>query len=299
MSGPEGSSSLGSDMGRWADFPIALSDRHEPSEHVAVRIPTFTQLARRGGPQILEGALIPLGLFLLAMKVAGLASAIIVGLGWEVVVVCRRLVLRRPIPGIMMVGAALLFVRSTLALATGSAFLYFVQPAVGTACVASAFLLSVVVHRPLARRFAGDFLDIPTEVHADARVSSYFQRCSMMWAGVGFTNAAVTLWLLLSQSTATYLAAKTALSITLTIGTVIASVVWFRRTMVRTGRITVLSAGRLPQRETEDDHHTTLWSDPLHFPQCRHHRRARSQERPSHIGPQLEADGSVALARSQ
>jgi len=222
-----------------ATFVVALPDDDARTEPSAVVIPSMRQLARRGIPQMLEGAVLPLGMFVVALHFFGVAPAIIAGLGGETLLIVRRLVQGRRIPGMMMVGAFMLVIRSVLALATGSVFLYFAQPTLATGCVAMAFLLSVVFRRPLARRFAGDFCDIPSDVHDDARVHSYFQRCSMMWAIVGFMNMSATLWLLLSQETATFLAAKTALGFVLTGGAVFASVIGFRRTMVRHGLITV------------------------------------------------------------
>jgi hypothetical protein len=198
-------------------------------------IPSLKELGRRALPQLLEGVLIPLGLFLVVMHVANVALAIIVALGWSGAVILRRILQRRRVPGIVIVGAMMLVCRSIVALATGSAFLYFVQPILGAACVAAAFLLSVVAGRPLARRFAADYCSIPGSLLADARVHSFMLRVSLMWAAVGFVNAGITLWLLVSQPTASYLVAKAAVSISATVVPVAISVLWFRRCMTRHG----------------------------------------------------------------
>ena len=207
------------------------------SEPTSVRIPSFVQLGRRAAPQILEGVLIPLGLFLIAMHFAGIWPAIAVGLGWEAVAITRRVLTGRRVSGIMIVGALMLTTRSILSLATGSTFVYFAQPILGAALVALAFLLSVIAGQPLARRFATDYCFIPDHVHDDERVHSFMVRCSIMWAVVGFANAAITLWLLLSQSTTTFIMAKTLLSWVLFLGPVTMSVIWFRRSMVRFGHL--------------------------------------------------------------
>jgi hypothetical protein len=206
----------------------------EPHE---VRIPALRELGLRAVPQVLEGAVIPVALFVTTMRLTSVVPAIIVAFAWEMFAIGRRLRRGRRVSGIMIVGALMLFARSTLALATGSTFVYFAQPIFGAACVAAAFLVSVAVGRPLARRFAGDFCVIPQHVHADARVHAYFQRCSLMWAAVGVANTAITLWLLLTQPAATFVLAKTALSVTLTVTAVAWSVVWFRRTVVRHGLV--------------------------------------------------------------
>ncbi|MEX0666410.1 MAG: VC0807 family protein [Acidimicrobiia bacterium] len=214
--------------------PDYWRDHAEPT---SVRIPSFVQLARRAIPQILEGVLIPLGLFLITMRFFGIWPAIVAGLGWEAAAISRRLLTGRRVSGIMIVGALMLTTRSVLSLATGSTFVYFAQPILGAALVASAFLLSVVIGQPLARRFASDYCFIPDHVQDDKRVHAFMVRCSMMWAAVGFANTAITLWLLLSQSTTTFIMAKTLLSWVLFLGPVAASVFWFRRSMTRFGLV--------------------------------------------------------------
>lgn len=207
------------------------------SEPTCVRIPSFVQLARRAAPQIIEGVLIPLGLFLIAMRFLGIWPAIVVGLGWEAAAISLRLLTGRRVSGIMIVGALMLTTRSALSLATGSTFVYFAQPILGAALVASAFLLSVVAGQPLARKFATDYCFIPDHVQDDERVHAFMVRCSIMWAAVGFANTGITLWLLLSQSTTTFILAKTLLSWVLFLGPVAMSVIWFRRSMVRFGLV--------------------------------------------------------------
>ena len=198
-------------------------------------IPSMLELARRGVPQITEAVLIPLGLFLVAYQLAGVWVAIVAGLGWSVMVITHKIVQRRRVPGLMIVGVLMLVCRSVLALATGSEFVYFLQPTLGAACIATAFLLSVAIGRPLAQRFAGDYCVIPDPLLTDARVHSFMLRVSLMWAAVGFMNAGVSLWLLLSQPTATYVLTKAAVSITATVIPVGVSVLWFRRCMTRHG----------------------------------------------------------------
>ena len=216
------------------DYDAAPADRALDAR-AGVKIPTLRHLGRRAIPQIIDGVVIPFGLFLLALKYWGIVPAIVAGLGWEAIAMTRRVRSGEGVPGFMIVGAAMLVTRSALALATGSTFVYFAQPILGAALVAIAFALSVIIGRPLARRFAGDYCDIPEHVDSDERVHSFMVRCSIMWAVVGFLNTGITIWLLLSQSTSTYVMIKTPLSVFVTVGTIAISVVWFRRTMHRSG----------------------------------------------------------------
>jgi drug/metabolite transporter (DMT)-like permease len=99
--------------------------------------------------------------------------------------------------------------------------------------VALTFLLSVVIGRPLARRFAGDFLSLPGHLVGAPHFHRFFVCNSMMWAVVGGLNAALTYLLLVVLSSSTFAITQTALQIAVTVTTVGVSVLWFRRSMSR------------------------------------------------------------------
>jgi intracellular septation protein A len=205
----------------------------------AAALPSLGQLARRGLPQAIEGAVIPAALFLIANDLAGISVAIGVGFAWTGTAIVRRVLRSRRVPSMVIVGALTLLVRSAVGLSTGSTVLYLSQPVIAAGLIAAAFLLSVMVGQPLAQRFAADFCTLPSHVLADVRTRECFSRVSLMWAGVGFVNALLMFWLLMSQGTTTYVVAQTALSISVTVVCVVASLVWFRRSMTRHGLMDV------------------------------------------------------------
>jgi hypothetical protein len=208
-------------------------------------IPRLRILARHALPNVIEGTLIPLGLFLAMLQVLGIWGAMVVGLGWTYVAVLRRLLTGRRVPGIMILGAVTLTARCLLAFTTGSTFLYFLQPTLGTALVATAFLLSVPLGRPLAQRLAADFCPIPPHVMANTHVRRFFLQISLLWAMTGFLNASVALWLQFSQSVSTFVLAKSLISPAITVTASAISTIWFKRSMTRHG---VLKARAIPAR---------------------------------------------------
>lgn len=208
-----------------------------PTEPVA--LPSLRQVARRAGPQVVDGALLPLAMFLVVDRFAGLGPAMIAGLGWSAFAITRRVARSRRVPAIVILGTAMLTVRATLAVTTGSPFLYFLQPTIGTAVVAIAFLVSVPAGRPLARRFAGDFLTLPRELLRAPHVHRFFLRNSMMWAVVGLLNAATAYLLLITLAPTTFAIIQTVLSIAVTVVAVGISILWFRRSMSRYHPVTV------------------------------------------------------------
>jgi len=192
-------------------------------------VPRLAALARHAVPHLLETTLIPLGLFYGGLQLFGLWGALLAALVWSYTSLLRRLIARRRVPGMLVLAIVGLTARTALALATGSAFLYFLQPTVGAGLVATVFVASALVGRPLALRLAADFLPLPEALLARHGVRRFFQRVSLLWAAVFLANAGIGLWLLMSQSLATFLWSRTVASLTLTGLAVVVSTCWFRR----------------------------------------------------------------------
>ena len=203
------------------------------STHPPFPIPRLAALARHATPHVLEATLIPLALFYGGLQLLGLWAALLAALIWSYTSLLRRIVTRKPVPGMLVLGIVGLTARTGLALVTGSAFLYFLQPTLGTVLVASVFVGSVLLGRPLAMRLAVDFMPLPEALLAHHRVRRFFLRISLLWAAVFMANAGISLWLLVSQSLATFLWTRTVASVVLT-GGAIAISTWAFRRCVRT-----------------------------------------------------------------
>jgi intracellular septation protein A len=198
-----------------------------------VVVPSLRQLARRAVPQALEAAIVPAALYLLASHMAGTRVAIVAPLAWAIGAVWWRATRGRRVPGMMVLALVTLLVRSMIAFAANSAFLYFVQPTLGGIALAVAFLGSVALDRPLVRRFARDFASLPPEVERRPTVHRFFRRASLLWALYGITNAALGVWMLTTLSTTAYVALRTPLSILGTAAMVAISTIGFRRVVER------------------------------------------------------------------
>jgi hypothetical protein len=194
-------------------------------------IPRLGGLLRHASPRVIEGFVAPVALFLLALHFLNVMGAVVAGLGFAYALIAWRLIARRPVPGIVCLGAVTMTARSALALATGSTFLYFLQPMLGTALVATAFLASVLTGRPLAARLARDFCPIPEHVAAAAPMRRFFAQITLLWAVTELVIAAVAITLLLSQSVGVFVVTRTVSSLVITGLAIGASVVWFQRTM--------------------------------------------------------------------
>ncbi|MFA5882951.1 MAG: VC0807 family protein [Acidimicrobiia bacterium] len=194
-----------------------------------LELPPLRVLARHALPRVIEGAVIPTLLFVTLLHFGGQAWAIGGALVWSGLVIGTRLAFGRRVPTIVFLGLGALGLRTTLALAAHSSFVYFLQPTVGTATVGIVFLASALAGKPVVLRLARDFCPLPDDVMAHGHLRRFFLGISVLWGVVQLLNAGITLWLLLSQSLGTFVVVRTTMANTLTVAAIAISVLWFRR----------------------------------------------------------------------
>lgn len=215
-------------------------------EHGTVlHLPSPLASLRHSVPALVEGVFGPFALFYAVLLLAGFRGALLAALGWTYLAVARRLWRRERPAATVLLGMLLLSVRTAVAFATGSAFLYFAQPTLGTALVAVVFVASALLGRPLIERLARDFCPLDPSVMARPAVRRFFVRVSLLWGSVLLVNAGFVMWLLVTSSLHAFVVERTAVSWALTCGAVALSTVWFVRTMRRNG-ITVRWGQRHP-----------------------------------------------------
>ncbi|GAB3363529.1 VC0807 family protein [Amycolatopsis echigonensis] len=203
-----------------------------------IDLPSFRNLVVGGGRHLLESTLVPAGLFYLLLTLVSFDSGVIAALCWSVAVIGTRLVLRKKIPAVLLLTSALLVARTVLGLATGSAFLYFLQPTLQNFLVASLFLVSAPFNKPLLARLAGDFCAFPETLSGHPGMRRFFQRVSVLWGLVFAVNGSVTLLMLARETVGSFLMVSTAGSYSV-IGLAIAGSLWWFRRSLRSAGITL------------------------------------------------------------
>lgn len=214
-----------------------------------IDLPSLRVLSRQAARHLLENVLAPLGVFYAVLATAGLQGAFIGALCWCYAAIGLRLACRRPVPVLLWLSAALLTARSAVEFATGSAFLYFLQPSLANFVVAGLFLLSVPAGHPLAARLAGELCMFPPLLMSHDGLRRFFSRVSLLWALVFCVNGAVTLWMLVTLPVAQFLIVTTGSSTMVIVVSAGLSLWWFRRSLRAAGvrlRLGFAPAGSAP-----------------------------------------------------
>ena len=168
--------------------------------------------ARHAVPHLVEGALIPVVVFYLALWAFGVWGALLAALSWSYLALARRAITGSKAGGVLMVTAVTLTVRFAMAVATGSTAVYFVQPVLAKAVLALALLWTLRSPRPLIRHIVNDFVPISDETAARWPMQLFFHQASLIVAGVLMAHAVVGLGLLVSQPIEVYVTSKTILN---------------------------------------------------------------------------------------
>lgn len=154
---------------------------------------------------------------------------------WTLGCIAYRALRGKRVPGLVVLAAIGLTARSVIAILSGSMFAYFLQPTVSTAFVGVALGTSLLLGKPLAARLAHDLCPFDERTSAHPHVRLFFVRLTAIWTITSFINAAITLWLLLTQSTTMFVLVKSFLGPLTTFVTLSLGILWFRLSNRRHG----------------------------------------------------------------
>lgn len=212
----------------------------------AYSIPTKSRVlaavGRRLLPNLIEATVIPTLLFYAAFVTRGSLTAFAVALLWSYLAIARRVLVRRPVPVIVLLASIGVTARTLFALASGSTFVYFFQPVVGKLVLSLVFWASITTGTPLVARFAHDFCSISPDVEARPAIVQLYRRLTHLWAGVNLVIAGLGLLLLVTVPLSTFIAIKSFMAMTLTATAVTLTVAASVRVARREGVFASVSA---------------------------------------------------------
>ncbi|MEP6666219.1 MAG: VC0807 family protein [Nocardioidaceae bacterium] len=186
--------------------------------------PALAAIIRRLAITLLVACVIPAVVFTTTMLVINIRAALVAALLWSYGAVCWQMATRRRKSGLLILTVALVTVRTSVALASGSTFLYFLQPIATDALLATVFFGSLATARPVVSRLAGDFYPMDAELAQRPRIRRLCWRLTFMWAALCLTKAVMTYWLLQSQSVEAFVVIKSASVLSINAAAVAATV---------------------------------------------------------------------------
>lgn len=162
-------------------------------EPVVVEIHGLRATLLRAARLLFEAALVPTALLALLLHYTNLPIALAGAVGWCYLTVAFRWYRNRHLPGTLLLCAGMFSGRAAVALATSSAFIYLLQPVVGSVVMALLFLGSAALGRPVTVRLARDFVTLPGHVLARRGVRRVFTKVALLWGASRVADAAMNI----------------------------------------------------------------------------------------------------------
>jgi hypothetical protein len=177
--------------------------------------PRLRAILRHLGLSLLWANVVPAALFYTCFRLGNVWAALVAALAWCYGAMAWRMTTKRRTSGLLWLTALGLTAKTVLTVATGNTFLYFAQPAVNDAAVATLFLASLATARPVVARLAGDFYPMSHDVASRPPIQRLFWRLTLMWAVICLIKSVATLWLLESMPLMTFVEVKSVLTPTI------------------------------------------------------------------------------------
>jgi len=214
---------------------LAFSDHPDGRSASVLQLPHPLRVLRHALPVILESVVAPVVAYYCVLLIAGFRGALLGALAWSYFLIGRRAWRHERISTLLLLGTALLTLRTAISFATGSAFVYFIQPTASAFLASLLLVASALAGRPFTQRFTHDFCPLTPELLARPSVHRFFVRVSFLWAVAMFLNGAVVLTLLFTVSTRSFPLERLGATSSLTAGAIFLSITWFARAMRRDG----------------------------------------------------------------
>jgi hypothetical protein len=187
----------------------------EPNEHHRPKLGT---VMKHLALSLLMANVIPSLLFFFCLRAGNVWTALVAALVWCYGAMAWRIGTKRPVSGLLMISMIGLTAKTVLAVASGSTFIYFLQPAVTDGIVAVLFLLSLATARPVVARLAADFYPMNADVAGRPAIQKLFWRLTLFWAGLCLAKSIVTVFLLENVSTVTFVEIRSIFLLAVVIG---------------------------------------------------------------------------------
>jgi hypothetical protein len=191
------------------------------------------QLLRTAGWNLAESFGLPTVGYALAAWLAGRDAGLWAMLGAIWVTAVIRKIATGSVPGLVMISMVVLTVQTVAAIVTGSLWIFLIHFPLANLGLCLLFARTARGHSPIAARLAAEVIGLRCPPVHQPRLHRFFQRATLLWAGV-FLLLAVTLGVLLATvPVAIYVPVWAATTVTLIAAGIGVSVVWLRAELRR------------------------------------------------------------------
>jgi hypothetical protein len=198
-------------------------------------LPRPIQLARTTGWNLAESFGLPLGAYALVASLYGRNLGVLAMLGAVWITAVVRKVATGSVPALLAIALIVLTVQAVVAIATGNVLIFLVHFPIANLALSIVFARSARGHSPLAERLAAEVIGLRCPALYRPRLRRFFQRVTMLWAGVFLLLAIILAALLVAVPAVTYVPIWAGVTIVLIAVGVGVSARWLRSELRKLG----------------------------------------------------------------
>ena len=200
-----------------------------------LELPRPAELARTTGWNLAESFGLPLAAYALVAWLWGRGLGVLAMLGAVWVTAIVRKVATGSIPALLAIALIVLTLQAVVAVATGNLLIFLVHFPLANLGLCVVFARSARGHSPLAERLAAEVIGLRCPELHRPRLHRFFQRVTMLWAGVFLLLAVILGGLLVAVPPVTYVPVWAGATIALIAAGAFASALWLRSELRKLG----------------------------------------------------------------
>jgi hypothetical protein len=201
----------------------------------SLELPRPVQLLRTTSWNLAESFGLPLGGYALAASLWGRDAGMLAMLAAIWITVSIRRLVSGSVPSLVMISMIVLTVQAITAIATGSLWIFLIHFPLANLGLCIVFARTARGHSPLAARLAAEVIGLRYSVTQQPRLHGFFQRVTVLWAGIFLLLAIILTVFLVTVPTATYVLVWAVTTVALIAAGVGASALWLRSVLRRLG----------------------------------------------------------------
>ncbi len=215
--------------------PVRPSQQVAPTiEQAVIELGALGPTVLQAGRLLVETIVVPTVLLAVLLHTSGIVAGASAAIGWCLLTVVLRWSFGRRLPASLLVGTAVVAGRAAVALATSSAFVYLLQPALGSVLMSLLFIGSAAIGRPVTMRLARDVIALPDDIVDRHDVRRMFTQVALLWGLSRLIDAAMSIGSL-QLGVGAGLLSRGLLSPTLTVIAIGVCALWGMRSLRRCG----------------------------------------------------------------
>ncbi|MEP9383301.1 VC0807 family protein [Nocardioides sp. KR10-350] len=168
-----------------------------PTEHL-IELGHVGKVIRNALLLLGETVVVPTVILYGCMQTVGTVPGLIGVIAWCAFTMAVRWVRGSRVPSTLLLVVGILVVRTGIALAASSVWLFLLQPIAASVLMAVVFVGSALLGRPITQKLAQDFIHLPERLLADRRMQRIFIEVALIWGFTRVLDAGISLNSLLS-----------------------------------------------------------------------------------------------------